>query len=285
MIMLSGSGNYTHLRIWNGMTITSALSNAAFETVSNHVMDIVAASVRWASYMLPLSVALLSICHWNTSITNSTLPRGGGRHREGEIPKDNDVLSDFKSMLWVRDTVVLLSFMSIGTHLSNCAGDMNAALVYMTIGNQSSMICPIPSIHIVAKVTLLPIPINNRNNLQMRQDGQCHTNREVLNEILRRVQQHLTITQYRCTKRGYYSFLCWDGNCRRCKPVLAAWLPDCPRYSDLPHLEWHVSFWCTCSQKKLGDYISPDEQHPQWDHTQYQTLSNAKTESVDAELW
>jgi hypothetical protein len=40
-----------------------------------------------------------------------------------------------------------------------------------------------------------------------------------------------------------------------------------------------------CSKKKLGDYISPDKQHPQRDHTQYQTLSYAKTESVDAELW
>ena len=112
----------------------------------------------------------------------------------------------------------------------------------MTIGNVSSKIRQMPSMHIIVMVALLPIPIKNCNISQKRQDDQEQTNREVLNEALRRVLQPLTFQQNPGHESGYHKVLCADGNFRRCKPVLAAWLADCPENSDLHQLERHVCF-------------------------------------------
>jgi len=62
----------------------------------------------------------------------------------------------------------------------------------MTSGNLSSKIRQMPSTHSVVMVALLPIAIKNRNIPQKRLDKQCQTNQEVLNEVLRRLLQHLT---------------------------------------------------------------------------------------------
>jgi hypothetical protein len=66
--------------------------------------------------------------------------------------------------------------MSDGTHLSNFAGDKKEWPVYMAIGNLSSKIRQTPSTHSVLMVTLLPIPIKDRNIPQKRLDEQRHTN-------------------------------------------------------------------------------------------------------------
>jgi hypothetical protein len=144
----------------------------------------------------------------------------------------------------VGDTLVPLIFMSDGTHLSNFVGDKIEWPVYMTIANLSSKIRQTPSMHSVVMVALLPIPIKNRNIPQKRLDEQRQTNREVLNEVLRRLLQPLTFKQNRTAGSRYYNVLCADSNFRRCKPVLAAWLADYPEYSNLHHLERHVCFWC-----------------------------------------
>jgi len=184
----------------------------------------------------------------------------------------------------VGDTLVPLIFMSDGTHLSNFAGDKKVWPVYMTISNRSSKLRQMPSTHSVVMVTLLPILIKNRNIPQKQLDEQRHTNQEVLNEVLRRILQPLTFKQNPSAESGYYNVLCADGNFRRCKPVLAAWLADCPEYSDLHHLERHVCFWCECPKNELGDYVPTDKQHPRGDHNLYQMLSDANTKAADAEL-
>jgi hypothetical protein len=66
--------------------------------------------------------------------------------------------------------------MSDGTYLSNFAGDKQEWPVYMTIGNLSSKIRQMPSVHTVVMVALLPIPIKNRNIPQIRLDEQRQTN-------------------------------------------------------------------------------------------------------------
>ena len=134
--------------------------------------------------------------------------------------------------------------MSDGTHLSNFSGDKKEWPVYMTIGNLSSTIRQTPSSHSVVMVALLPIPIKNRNVPQKRLDDQRQTNRDVLNAVLRRLLEPLTFPIHLDAESGYYNVLCADGNYRRCKPVLAAWVADCPEYSDLHNLERHVCFWC-----------------------------------------
>jgi len=187
-------------------------------------------------------------------------------------------------MLRVGDTLVPLIFMSDGTHLSNFAGDKKEWPVYMTIGNLSSKIRQTPSTHSVIMVALLPIPIKNRNIPQKRLDEQRQTNREVLNEVLRRPLQPLTFKQNPSAGSGYYNVLCADGNFRHCKPVLAASLADCPEYSDLHHLERHVCFWCECPKNELGDDVHPDKEHPRRDHNLYKTLSHTYTKAADAEL-
>jgi len=86
-------------------------------------------------------------------------------------------------------------------------------------------------------VTLLPNPIKIRNIPQQRHNEQRQTNREVLNEIRRWVLHPLPFEQNPCDESGYYKVLCADGDFRFCKPVFAAWLADCPEYSDLHDLE------------------------------------------------
>jgi len=94
MIRLNGTGNYTHSRIWDGMTITNTLSNTAVER-SSKACDCCCGSqpAQSISFML-LRVALTAICHRNASIPKCTLRTGSGRHRKGEILKDNNVLLD-----------------------------------------------------------------------------------------------------------------------------------------------------------------------------------------------
>jgi hypothetical protein len=154
----------------------------------------------------------------------------------------------------------------------------------MKIGNPCSKICQALSTDSVIMVAPLPIPIKNRNILQKQLDNQRQTHREVLNEVLRRLLQPLTFKQNPSTGSGYYNVLCADGNFRHCKPVFAAWLADCPEYSDLHHLERHVCFWCECPKYELGDHVHPEKQHPQQDHYLYRKLRAANTKAADPEL-
>jgi len=62
--------------------------------------------------------------------------------------------------------------MSDGTHLSNFAGDKKEWPVYITIGNLSSKIRQMPSLHSVVMVALQPIPIKNRNIPRKRLEKQ-----------------------------------------------------------------------------------------------------------------
>ena len=80
------------------------------------------------------------------------------------------MLIEVKATLALGDTLVPLILMSDTTHLSNFAGDKKLWPVYMTIGNLSSKIHQTPSMHSVVMVTLLPIPIKNRNIPQKRLD-------------------------------------------------------------------------------------------------------------------
>jgi len=154
----------------------------------------------------------------------------------------------------------------------------------MTIDNLSSKLRQMPPTHHIVMVAPLPILIKNRNIPQKQLDEQHHTNREVLNEVLRRVFEPLTLKQNPSAESWYYNVLCADGNFRHCKQVLATWLADCAEYSHLHHLEGHVCFWCGCPKNKLGDYVPPDKQHPQWDHNLYRMLSDANTKAANTEL-
>jgi len=159
------------------------------------------------------------------------------------------VLTDVKSTLRVGDTLVPLIFMSDRTHLSNFAGDKKEWPLYITIRNLSLKLRQMPSTHIVIMIALLPILIKNRNIPRIRLNEQRQTTREMLNEVLRRVLHSLTSKQNPSAESWYYNVLCAHGNFRRCNPVLAGWLPDCPEYSDLHHLERHVCFWSVSKER------------------------------------
>ena len=81
MIMLSGSGNYTLLRIWDGITITNAQSNTGVETLSNSWDGWCGSQPKPGISFTPLSIGLTMICPQTTSIPKCTLRTGGGRHR------------------------------------------------------------------------------------------------------------------------------------------------------------------------------------------------------------
>jgi hypothetical protein len=284
MIRLSGSGNYTLFRIWDGLTITNALSNDGDETWSI-VSDGWHSSEPTPSItFLSLSVALTAIQPWNASIPKCIRRTACGGHRWGEILKDNNVLMDVLSTFRVGVTLVPLIFMSDGTQLSNFAGDKKEWPVYMTIGNLSLKIRQTPSRYSIVMVTLLTIPIKNHTIPKKRLDELRQTHWEVLNEVLRRQLQPLTFKHNHRTGSGYYNILCADGNFRRCKPVLAAWLADCPEYSNLHHLEQHDFFWCECPKKELGEYVHADKQHPRRNQNLYRTLSDANTKAADDKL-
>jgi hypothetical protein len=119
----------------------------------------------------------------------------------------------------VGDTLVPMSFMSDRMHLSNFTGDKKEWPVYMTIGNPSSKIRQTPSTHSIVMVALLLIPIKNRNIPHKGLDEVRQTNREVLNEVHRRLLQPLTSKQNPSAGSGYYIVLCADGNFRWCKTV------------------------------------------------------------------
>jgi len=194
------------------------------------------------------------------------------------------VLIEVNVTLRLRDELVPLIVMSDGTHLSNFTTDKKVWPVYMTIRNSSSKIHQMPAAHTVLMVAHLPIPKHNRKIPQKRLDVQWQTHGEVLNEVLWHVLQPLTFKLNPSAESGYYNVLCADGNFRRCKQVSAAWLADCPEYSDLHHLERQVASRCECPKNELGDYIPSNKQHPRQVHNLYRKLSDANTKDANAEL-
>jgi hypothetical protein len=132
-------------------------------------------------------------------------------------------------------------------------------------------------------VTLMPIRIKNHNIPQKRIGRQRQMNCDVLKEVLLWIFQHLTLNHNAAARSGYYTINCVDGNLRRRKPVLEAWHAECPAYRDQHHLERHVSFWCMCPPKELGDYFPPDKKHPLWNHNLYTMLSDTNTKAANTE--
>jgi len=174
--------------------------------------------------------------------------------------------------------------MSNGIHPSNFAGDTKEWPVYMTIGNLSSKIHQMPSMHSIIMVAVLPIPIKNYNIPRMWFGKQQQSNRTVLNYVLQQVLQPVTFKQNPSPESRYYSILCADRNFRRCKPVFAVWLADCPEHTDQYHLEWHVCIWCDCPKDALEHYGPPDNGHSWQDHNLYRIFSDATTKAANAEL-
>jgi len=81
MIRLSGSGNYTLSRIWDGMTITNGLSHTGVETSSQAWDGRCGCQPTPSISFTPLSVVSTAISHWNTCILKCTVRTGDGRHR------------------------------------------------------------------------------------------------------------------------------------------------------------------------------------------------------------
>jgi len=236
IIRLTRSRNYTLSMIWDGMTITNALSNAWSETSSRAWDGSSGGQPTPSSSCTPLSIDLTSIHHNSASRPIFTLWTRGEKDRHGEILKNHTILIDVQATLRVRDTLNHIIFMFDRKYLSKFPGDEKERHVYMTIGNQSWKIRQIPSTHSVVMVSLVLIPIINCNSAQTLLDEQRHTCRSVLNIELRRVLCPLTFQQNPSARRGYYQDICADDNIRCCKPVIAAFLIDCPEYSDFHHL-------------------------------------------------
>jgi adenosyl cobinamide kinase/adenosyl cobinamide phosphate guanylyltransferase len=95
--------------------------------------------------------------------------------------------------------------MSDGTHLSKFAADKTEWPGYMTIGNLSSKIHQMPSMHSIVMVALVTIQIKNLNIAQKRLDEQRQTNQEVLNKFLQWLLQPLTVKQDPSAGSGYYN--------------------------------------------------------------------------------
>jgi len=194
------------------------------------------------------------------------------------------VLIEVKATLRLWDTLVAWILMADGPHLSNPAGDTKECMVFMTIRILSLEICQMPSTHTVGTVALVPIAINNRNIPQRRLDEQRQPTQEVAQEVLWRVFQPLTFKHNPNPESGYSNFVCADDNFRGCKPILVAWHPDCPEYSDLHHLERHVCFWSLCPMNGLADHVHAEEQHPRRDYNLDTTLSDANTKAADDKI-
>jgi hypothetical protein len=151
--------------------------------------------------------------------------------------------------------VVADVFMSDRTYLLNFAIHKKERPVYMTIGDLSSKIRQLPSTHSMIIIALLLIPLTNCTIPQKWLDEQWQTNQEVLNEVLQQVLQLVRYKPNPCAKIGYYNASSADCTYSHCNPVEAAWLADCPEYSNVHHLEQKVWIWCECPKNELGDYV------------------------------
>jgi hypothetical protein len=153
----------------------------------------------------------------------------------------------------------------------------------MSIGNLSSKIRQMPSIHSIIMVAVLQIAINNPNKTPNGLDTQLQAHRQVLKKLLPQVLASLTFKHNPSAESGYYNILCADSNFSHCKPVLAAWLTDCREYSNTYHLEQHVRFWCDCPKNALGDYVPSETQQARRNHNLYSTLGNTNITAANAE--
>jgi hypothetical protein len=133
-------------------------------------------------------------------------------------------------------------------------------------------------------VTLLPIPINNRNIPLNWHTEQRDTSRDMLNKLLGRVLQLRTFKQNSSAKSVDFNICCVHGNFGHCQSVSAAQVADCPEYSDLHHHERHVCLWSECPTIQLGDYVRPDNQHSQRNNNLLRMHSDANTKAADPQL-
>ena len=232
----------------------------------------------------PLNIALTPICHQNSSIPKCTWRTCAGKHRYGKRLESDNLLIDIKWTVRGCDTLVPLIIMPDGTQFSKFDSDKKEWAVYMTIGDVCSKISQMPTVRSVVMVTLLTISIKTCNISQQWLDTQRQTHHEVLNEGLSWILQPPTFPHNPRTESGYNNIICADGNLRHCTPVLAAWLADCPEYSNLHAPMQHVWFWCECPKKEVGDYVPPDNQHPWWDHKVWRAFSHANPSASNAKL-
>jgi len=133
-------------------------------------------------------------------------------------------------------------------------------------------------------VSLLPIPIRNRNIPHMQLHKQQQRTREMLNKALWQVLQPLTLKLNPGARSRYCNILSADAIFRCWKSQSAAWLADCPECSDQDHVEQDVYFLFESPKNKLADYDPPYKQHPRWDHNLHRTLSDVITKAAYAKL-
>jgi len=121
MITLSGCGNYTLLRIWDGMTYTNALPDTGVDTSSEATDGWCGSQPMPSISFTPLSIAVTVIYLRNTPMMKCPLQTVCKRQRKGEMPEDNNVLVIVKPILGVGDALVHVIIMSNGAHLWNFA--------------------------------------------------------------------------------------------------------------------------------------------------------------------
>jgi len=158
---LSGSGNYTFLRICDGMTISNSLSNTGVETSSKPSDGWCGNQPTQSISFMPVSIHLTVIPHRKASIKTRSWRTGGWRNRYGEILEDNKVLIEVISTLSFGDTLLPLIFISDGMHHLHFVCNKKESPVYMTLGRLCSKIHQMPSIHSIVIFTLLLILIKN----------------------------------------------------------------------------------------------------------------------------
>jgi hypothetical protein len=73
----SGSGKYTLLRTWDGITIANGVSNAGVETSSQAWDGWCGNQPTLSISFTPHHVAWTAICHWNVYIPKCALWTGG----------------------------------------------------------------------------------------------------------------------------------------------------------------------------------------------------------------
>jgi hypothetical protein len=118
-------------------------------------------------------------------------------------------------------------------------------------------------------VALLAIPIKCYNIPQKQLDWPRPNNLEILTKVLWRGLQPLTFKQNHSGKCGNHSIACADGKFNFWKLLLAAWLVDCPEYSNLYNHKRPVRFWCEYRKNELQDYVHSGMHH----HWHHQNLS------------
>src|SRR5690554_2804261 len=210
--------------------------------------------------------------------------------------------SDTQGHLPEGGTLIPLIFASDKTHLTNFSGDKSIWPVHLTIGNIDKSLRAETSKRAWVLVGLLPCTNRKSNNSRPKKQTRIPENLPAAPEldsqdlyhaaieILFRTliypnypSQDVNLSQtssrpiFLTTTWEGFSWECADGFIRRCFPVVAAWVADCPEHQLITRTRQFACPRCEIPIAKTGHEKPVDRQHTLRDQDDIRKLVNTNS--------